>query len=154
MSKSYELLYLVPSQITEDELSGITEKVKKIVEQGGGQITKNELWGKRKLTYPIQQARQAYYWLMQYTAEGDTNKKVTKELKLIPTIVRFLISETVKPPVKKPETVKPRTVKNIETEAPPPAKKEDKATAKDDKVSLEDLDRKLDELLDEDIEQN
>ena len=93
MSQPYELLYLIPTQISEEELSKFTQKIRKTIEKQSGKVHKDELWSKRKLAYPIKKHRQAYYWLVEFDAPREANKIITRELKLIPEIIRFIITD-------------------------------------------------------------
>ncbi len=154
MSQPYELLYLVSTQVTEEDLPKLTKKIRQIIESQSGLINKDEMWAKRKLAYSIKQHRQAYYWLVEFDASGEVNKKVVRELKLIPEIIRFILAKRLNyQPVReledKPQIVKPSIRPPLKTTE----RKED-LSVKGDKVSLEDLDRKLDEILDDNINEN
>lgn len=149
MDQGYELLYLIPAQINEEELPAITEKVKELIEAQGGIIEKNELWGKRKLAYPIKGCRLAYYWLVRYEAPAAANKKINTGLGLLTKITRHIISQPVAEPIpaepKRDNRVSPKPFSE-------PARAASKtAASSDQKVSLEELDRKLDEILDQDV---
>ena len=43
----YELLYLIPAPLTEKDLPNVSKKVKKLIEQLGGKISKEENLGKK-----------------------------------------------------------------------------------------------------------
>ncbi|MDD5567096.1 MAG: 30S ribosomal protein S6 [Patescibacteria group bacterium] len=154
MNQPYELLYLIPSQVTEDELPEITDKVAEVIQKQGGIIKYNALWGKRRLNYQIKRNRQAYYWLVRYEAAATANPKIMRELSLISKIIRFLITRPVTtevlPERKKVETVN-RPISIVEPTPMPrkPTVSSRPVKEKETKVSLEELDRKLDEILDD-----
>ncbi|MCD4694328.1 30S ribosomal protein S6, partial [bacterium] len=44
----YELLYILPNKFTEEEVGQIHEKIKENLVQKKAEITKEEIWGKKK----------------------------------------------------------------------------------------------------------
>ncbi|MFA5107548.1 MAG: 30S ribosomal protein S6 [Patescibacteria group bacterium] len=150
MTKRYELLYLIPASVNENDLPTITGKISKIISGLGGKIESDELWAKRKLNYPIKRQAHAYYWKVLYEAPTATNAKIGRELRLLPEIIRYLIAEPTPapPPPREPIPAQPVIV---EKPALPSIRKtpSPKKDIKEEKVSLEELDRKLDEILDD-----
>lgn len=149
MVNKYELLYIISSQYAEDELSPITEKVKKMLEKYGAKIAKGENLGKKKLAYPIKKFFQGYYMLNEFELEGKNVDILNTQLKLSDEILRHII-------VKNPPKMEIRpllTKKKVETpKAPENTVETDKIKKEDEteKIKLEDLDKKLDEILDTD----
>ncbi len=155
----YELLYIVPISYSVDELKPITEKMVKLIKDYNGEITKEENLGKLKLAYPIKQQGHGYYQLVEFNLPTNVLKSLNESLRLINEVLRFLI---VKKKIKtEKELIKEKALqdklakkKEEAIEKIKAAKEEpkEKTQEKDsqDKVSLEDLDKKLDELLDTD----
>ncbi|MBD3359726.1 MAG: 30S ribosomal protein S6 [Candidatus Buchananbacteria bacterium] len=155
----YELLYIVPISYSVDELKPITEKIIKLIKDYNGEITKEEDLGKLKLAYPIKQQSHGYYQLVEFKLPTNVLKSLNESLRLINEVLRFLI---VKKKIKtEKELIKEKALqdklakkKEEAIEKIKAAKEEpkEKTQEKDgqDKVSLEDLDKKLDELLDTD----
>ena len=151
----YELLYIVPVQYTEDELAPIKQKVRQSIEKSGGKITLEDSLGKKKLAYPIKKFFQGYYLLNHFELDGSKLISLEKNLRLTDEIMRHIIvkyepksamkiekikesmraaSDTFEPTEK--EEIRPRKEKEIE-----------KPIKEEEKVNLEDLDKKLDEIL-------
>jgi len=146
--KHYELLYIIPEAVPEEKYNKIKVEIESLIKKNGGQITLSESIGRRKLAYPIKKVKTGYYFLNEFDLEPKSLKAIDKKLKLIEEVIRFLI--VVKTPQKQPE----KKVK----EAFPLAKKkeaikekEEKKKTKKKKVSIEELDKKLDEILQGDI---
>lgn len=169
----YELLYIVPIKFTEEELKNVTGNVSGLIEKAGGKITKDENLGKKKLAYPIKGCRHGYYILSEMDMETSGLKQLNRDLGLAQEIIRYQIvkkSENVKPP-RKPREIPEERVGKQETpfekdavgkEDIPEAKKGDtimenagraeiekeKEESKGkEKLSMEELDKKLDEIL-------
>ena len=140
MTNHYELLYLVTANYTEDELVPIKEKTKELIKKFGGQITAEDSFGKKKLAYPIKKNNQGYYLIYEFDLAGENLRDLDKELTLTNEILRHLIAKKpVRAAVARKERVMPK--EKTETTAP-------KASDSDkDKIKLEDLDQRLDEIL-------
>jgi len=150
----YELLYIVSNSYTADELKPINEKISSLIKEQGGKITKEESLGKNKLAYPIKQLSHGYYQLYEFDLVKENLLNLNTALKLNKELVRFLI---VKKKVKTEAALREEKAlqeklakkKEKEIEKIKKGKEEDKEKPKKEKgkVSLEDLDKKLDEIL-------
>jgi len=168
----YELLYIVPSKFSDTEIEGTVANVAKILEAAGAKIEKSEVLGKLKLAYPIEKERHGTYVLvfLSLQEDGDLNK-IDQDLRLSGEVLRHVI---VKRPKGIPEVIpvptsyqapltpegkrtasavqkerKPKPTAPPEaTTAAPVAQPKDAETSKE-KISIEDLDKKLDENLDD-----
>lgn len=148
MVNNYELLYILPTKYTEEELVPIKESIKKLITSAGGQITLEDNLGKKKFAYPIKKARQGYYLLYEFKLEGLGLKKLDNDLKLNAETLRHLItrkeaksSSMIQLAKNRAKAEQEKNIKDIQE-----TKEKDK-----DKIKLEDLDKKLDEILDSNI---
>jgi len=153
MTNHYELLYLVGANYTEEELVPIKEKIKETIKKLGGEITLEDSLGKKKLAYPIQTNYQGYYLLYEFDLSGEKLKELDKNLKLTNEILRHIL---VKKKLETPSLLKTtaeklktteKKMKEIKTEP----EKAPKAETDKGKIKLEDLDQRLDEILEGDI---
>ena len=87
----YELLYLISNQFTEEEVKPIAEKINKIISDNGGNITLAEDWGKRRLSYPINNFYHGYYGLVEFDLAGEQLAKVDRFLRMSSDILRHQI---------------------------------------------------------------
>lgn len=61
--RHYEVVFMVhPDQ--SDQVSGMIERYRSLIEADGGRIHRLEDWGRRQLAYPIQKLHKAHYVLM------------------------------------------------------------------------------------------
>jgi small subunit ribosomal protein S6 len=143
----YELLYIIPAQYTNEEIDAVVEKIIKLIQENEGKIDLNEKLGKFRLSYPIKQSSQGNYVLAEFDAPASLVKKLNTDLKLMPEVLRHLITTKKKKSaeeIAKEEAIKEKILKR-QTEA---AKKEKEgAPSAKSKVSLEELDKKIDEIL-------
>lgn len=87
----YEVAVLYHPDL-EIDLQKAESRVKKIIEDNQGKITKTDNWGKRKLAYPIKKQDFAVYVF--YTAElpGESVAKIEQTFNITDEIIRFLIT--------------------------------------------------------------
>jgi len=146
MANHYELLYLVPTNYTEEELTPIKEKIKNLIKKFEGEITLEDSFGKKKLAYPIKGNYQGYYLLYEFDLNGENLKKLSQELKLTNEVLRHIIvKRSLK--IKAKSKTEEQRIKPVKTEISVGKKEE----ADKGKIKLEDLDKKLDEILKGDI---
>lgn len=67
--RTYELMYVIDSRVSEEEAEAVNEIVRTLVAENGAQITKEENWGRRKLAYPIEKQTEGRYMLLYLHAE-------------------------------------------------------------------------------------
>ena len=159
----YELLYIVPTRYTDAEIEGIQSTVRGLIEKAGAKIVKEENLGRIRLAYPIKQTRHGLYILAYIEAETSMVAEMEKQLRLAPEVLRhmilqlpkgipersFLLEAYVAPlSEEEEENRRPRratettTVKSTESTETEPMAREEKP------LSMEELDKKLDEILD------
>lgn len=167
----YELTYIVPMSYTVDELPSITKKVDAILTEHGAENLKEASLGKLKLAYQINKFSHGYYQVVEFDAPGASLIEVNKALKLTHEVLRSLlvtkrikgeeelrIEQRLREKIAK-QNLDRKSIFDEETEeedvraprkpmAPRPAPVA-AATPKveKEKVAIEDLDKKLDEIL-------
>lgn len=146
MTKHYELLYLVTANYTEDELVPIKEKVKDLLKKFGGEVTSEDSLGKKKLAYPINKSFQGYYLIYEFDLEGSKLAELDKNLRMTNELLRHTI---VNKNFETPSLAK-ITEERVEKEEIMAAE-EKKEENKKDKIKLQDLDQRLDEILEGNI---
>lgn len=144
---NYELLYIIPANYSDQEIDGVISKITQTIEKAGVKITRNENLGKLKLAYPIKHARHGFYVLVNFEAESTAVAGLDRELRLLPEIIRF---QALKLEAKAPA----KEIKMVSYEAPrtEEPRRREPAPAPKKKVDLKELDKKLDEILEKDIE--
>jgi small subunit ribosomal protein S6 len=153
---NYELLYLSPAQFTDDETEQIKVKVTALIEKAGVKITRNDNLGKFKLAYPIGQVRHGFYILVEFNGETEAIQTIERELRLLADVLRHQV-------IRLPEKIEAKKgkakkeIKMVSYEAPgqdeekPSPKREQPKKPVPKKVNLEELDKKLDEILESDV---
>lgn len=151
LTKEYEVFYFLPIAFTPEEVSSTREKMATIISKYEGVITKEEDLGKKKLSFPIKGARHGYYFLTQFSAQAGMVGSIDREIKLMPEIIRHRL--VIKEEYKLPHVATGAYATSEKTEELPPVvqKNEEPKEVETGKVDIQELDRKIDELLLEDI---
>ena len=55
------------------------------------EIAATDVWGLRKLAYPIQKKTEGYYVVMQFTAEPELPKELDRRLRIADAYMRHII---------------------------------------------------------------
>lgn len=90
MSRHYEVVFLVhPDQ--SEQVPGMIERYKGLVENGNGTIHRLEDWGRRQLAYPIQNLVKAHYVLMNIEADQAVMNELVETFRFNDAILRNLV---------------------------------------------------------------
>lgn len=88
----YELMYLLGSHVGDDQVPGITEQVKKFVEEAGGSDIRETHLGKKKLAYPIKKTRNGYYVVVDFLMQPQGVAQLDARVRSQDTnIIRYII---------------------------------------------------------------
>jgi small subunit ribosomal protein S6 len=89
--REYELTYLVSDEVLESDLNRVTGKISDIILNAGGKIKKEEIWGRRKLAYPIRKQNFANYVTLWIELPANQLANINRELQIMSQILRHLL---------------------------------------------------------------
>lgn len=94
--RTYELMVVLDPRISEDEATGLTGDIRKLVENSGGEILKTDVWGRRKLAYEIQKLKEGRYVLFYVSTEDGSHSLADAERRLQQhdQVLRYLLVRT------------------------------------------------------------
>ena len=90
-ARTYELIYILKPEATEQEVADLQAQVEAIVQRIGGTIEKTEPWGRRKLAYEIGKHKEGFYVLHVIQGSGELMKEIDRRLKMTDGLIRHLI---------------------------------------------------------------
>lgn len=79
---NYEGIFILKPDLKEDEVKGVFKVVSDLVIKNGGNIVKEENWGKKQLTYPVNKFKEGYYYKLDFTAPSAAIEKMEAAYKL------------------------------------------------------------------------
>lgn len=86
----YEHVFLARQDISAQQVEGLVQDFRTIIEGRGGTISKNEYWGLKGLTFRIKKNRKAHFSLMNIDARPDAVAELERQMRLSTDIIRFL----------------------------------------------------------------
>lgn len=88
--KEYELTVLIHPDL-ESNLEAPLTKVRDIIKNAGGEITREDNWGKKKLAYKINREDFAVYVYMDVKLPADALLKISNTLNITDEVLRYLL---------------------------------------------------------------
>jgi small subunit ribosomal protein S6 len=90
MKNHYEVVFLVhPDQ--SEQVSGMLDRYRAIIEKDGGFIHRLEDWGRRQLAYMIKKVHKAHYVLMNIECDTDAISSLKDAFRFNDAVLRHLI---------------------------------------------------------------
>ncbi|MDR1953746.1 MAG: 30S ribosomal protein S6 [Clostridiales Family XIII bacterium] len=86
----YEIMFIIAAALEDEKKEATIETVKGII-SAGGEVTKTDVIGLRKLAYPIRKKNEGYYVLIEFNAPSELPKELDRRLKISDDVVRHLI---------------------------------------------------------------
>src|SRR6476646_1213334 len=86
----YDIVVLVTPELNDEDAAKVAADYRKILADGGGNIVKDDPWGRRRLAYPILRKREAYYHYFQVSAEPAIIAETERRMKLSDQVLRHL----------------------------------------------------------------
>ena len=86
----YELVFILNANLTDDDSAKLLEKVNDQITKLGGTVSETNMWGKRKLAYPIKRQVEGSYVLKKVQMEPTALKELDASLKLTEDVLRYL----------------------------------------------------------------
>ena len=88
--KDYELTVLIHPDL-ESDLEKALEKIRSLVAANGGEIAKEDNWGKKKLAYKIKGEDFAVYVAMDVKLPAAAPIKISNTLNITDEVLRYLL---------------------------------------------------------------
>jgi small subunit ribosomal protein S6 len=86
----YEHVFLARQDISAQQVEGLVQEFRNIIESGGGSIGKTEYWGLKGLTFRIKKNRKAHFSLINIDAPPAAVAELERQMRLSTDIIRFL----------------------------------------------------------------
>jgi ribosomal protein S6 len=88
--KRYEVIVIVKSDLTDEDITALIERIEKIITERKGLIVKIDKWGKRRLAYEISKQKDGYYFLIDLVGDGPIIDEIERNYKIDDRILKFI----------------------------------------------------------------
>lgn len=103
MKQRYELMAIISSQITDQEIQKRLKDLKDLL----GEVLFEEIWGIRPFAYRIKKHEKGHYSVFNFSVEGEKISELEASLRLFPDLLRYLL-------IRVPENYTPLKLSEIE----------------------------------------
>ena len=87
----YEAMYIVTPEMEDEAIKGVIEKFSGIITANGGEIEKTDVWGRKKLAYPIDYKTEGYYVLVNFAAAPELPRELERNFRNDESILRYMV---------------------------------------------------------------
>lgn len=89
--RNYEIMFILSTQLTDEEKQAGVKLVEDTLTKAGAVEIKTEVWGERKLAYPIKKKENGYYVLTLFQMDGTGLTEVEAKLNITESILKYMI---------------------------------------------------------------
>lgn len=89
--REYELMYIARPNLEAAQYEALQERVTGLIARDGGEMTGLEVWGKRKLAYPIKHEKEGYYVVLTFKGGEALVQELNRVLYITDEILRHKI---------------------------------------------------------------
>lgn len=86
----YEILLLLDPELAEEKQAEVVGRLRTLIEEGDGAFERHDVWGRRKLAYPIDKKEEGVYHLLSFTASPETLDELSRVLKIDDDVMRHM----------------------------------------------------------------
>ena len=88
---NYEIMFIIDPTLEEEKKNATVEKVQEIIKTGEGEVSNVDVWGMKKLAYPIEKKNEGYYVVIEFQAGIELPKELDRRLKISDDVMRHMI---------------------------------------------------------------
>jgi small subunit ribosomal protein S6 len=92
--RKYEVMYIIHPSVEQENVQALVDKFNGII-SSGGEVTKTDVIGKRRLAYEINKLRDGYFVLVHFNATTEVINELDRVMKISDEVIRSLITRDV-----------------------------------------------------------
>lgn len=86
----YETIFVLNPSLSEEETQALVDKFSSLIESAGT-LENVDVWGKRKLAYPINDFEDGFYVLAEFSAKPDFPAELERIYKITDGVMRSIV---------------------------------------------------------------
>lgn len=91
MVRRYEVVIVIDPKLEAEALEAVIAKYSDIITDNGGEITKLDRWGKRRLAYEINDLTEGFYIVIKFSGEPAIPQEMERQFGISDDVIRHLI---------------------------------------------------------------
>jgi len=84
-------MLILPTDLDDEAVNGATERVRNFVSTRGGEVHSFDLWGRRRLAYPVDRHFDGAYHVARFSMAPEQTVELDRALRLNEQIIRHMI---------------------------------------------------------------
>jgi len=92
MVREYELGLVLRPDLNDEEMEAQILRIGQQIETRGGEITRLDKWGRRRMAYGIQRYREGYYAFMEFRLDSLALRDLDRVMRVQENVMRHLIT--------------------------------------------------------------
>lgn len=89
-TNKYETIFVLDADLDEETTNGLVEKVKSLI-ASNGTVDQVDVWGKRRLAYPINYKNEGYYVLIEFTSNPSFPSELERVYNITENVMRSIV---------------------------------------------------------------
>lgn len=89
--KNYEMVLIFDASLEEVKINEELAKITALIEKSKGTITKTDVWGVKRLAYPIKHQENGFYVILYFCSDTSVLPEIDRLNKINDKILRHLI---------------------------------------------------------------
>ena len=89
--RDYELMVVLDPNLDDAAVEALNTRIQGMVTQRGGSLESVDIWGRRRLAYPIGRYRDGVYILSRFQLPPNAAAEIERALKLTESVIRHLL---------------------------------------------------------------
>ena len=90
--RKYEFVCIIQPDLDETAFKGAVERVQGWVTESGGSVDKVDVWGRRRLAFPIRKQRDGQYVLLNVTLDPKSASDLERNIRYLETVLRHMLT--------------------------------------------------------------
>lgn len=90
MNRTYELMFIVRPDMTDEDLDKLISTLQSVVPPSGGTVVRVDKMGKRRLAYTVRRFNDGVYVLMVIEGGGPVIHELERRLRVTEPVIKFL----------------------------------------------------------------
>ena len=89
--REYEVVIILSPEATEEEVTGVLDRVSGWITDRGGEVKSRDIWGLKRFAYPIKKFMEGNYSLTTFSLDAERAQELDRYLKTSEDILRALV---------------------------------------------------------------
>jgi len=116
--REYELMFVIDPRLTDEEIVALGDLYKEMIQAAGGDVWREESWGKRKLAYQINKLSEGSYMLFHIRSDdGGVFTEVEQRMRQNERVLRYMTVRTDAGRLRRREAKQEDTAEVAETDS-------------------------------------